>query len=144
MPTNVDLNLFDVLPEDVAEGVHDLGSDTLKAMLSNTAPTASDAQKSDITEISAGNGYTAGGHSFALTSSSQTSGLYKLILADLTIAASGGSIGPFRYVVFYNDTSTNDKLIGWWDYGSSTSITDGNQLTIDTHATNGVLQIENQ
>ena len=134
-------NKFNSFVEAMAEAVHDLGSDTLKVMLTNTAPVATNTQKSDITEISAGNGYTAGGTQPTISSSSQTSGTYKLVLADVTFTASGGSIGPFRYFVLYNDTATNDELILWHDYSSSITLLDGESITWDASATNGILQI---
>ena len=126
-------NKFNSFVEAVAEGVHNLGSDTLKVMLTNTAPTAADTQKSDLTEISAGNGYTAGGSTATTSSSSQTSGTYSLVLTDVVFTATG-SVGPFRYAVLYNDTATNDELIGYWDYGSSISLANGETFTVDFDA----------
>lgn len=134
-------NKFNSLVEALAEKVHNLGSDTLKVMLTNTAPSASNTVKADITEISAGNGYTAGGTAATISSSSQTSGTYKLVLADVVFTASGGSIGPFRYAVLYNDTAASDELIGYWDYGSSLTLAAGETFTTDFDATNGVLQL---
>ena len=134
-------NKFNSLVEALAEKVHNLGADTLKVMLTNTAPSASNTVKADITEISAGNGYTAGGTAATISSSSQTSGTYKLVLADVVFTASGGSIGPFRYAVLYNDTATSDELIGYWDYGSSITLASGETFTVDFDATNGVLTL---
>lgn len=112
-------------------------------MLTNSAPSATNSVKADLTEISAGNGYTAGGATLTVSSSAQSSGTYKLVIADATITASGGSIGPFRYVAIYNDTPTSpaDPLIGYYDYGSSITLADGEAFTIDFDATNGVLQL---
>ncbi len=134
---------FNSFVEHLAEKVHDLGADTLKILLTNSAPTSSNTVKADLTEISAGNGYSAGGPTATISSSSQTSGTYKLVLADITITASGGSIGPFRYFTLYNDTPTSpaDPLIGFWDYGSSITLADGESVTVDFSASNGVLQI---
>lgn len=136
-------NKFNSFVEHVAEKVHDLGADTLKIMLTNTAPVATNTVLADITEISAGNGYTAGGGQATQSASSQTSGTYKLVCADVSWTASGGSIGPFRYAVLYNDTpaSPADPLIGWWDYGTNLTLTDGNTFTVDLSAANGVLQL---
>jgi hypothetical protein len=134
-------NKFNSFVEAVAEKVHNLGADTLKVALSNTAPVASNTQLSNITQISAVNGYTAGGTATTITSSAQTSGTYKLVITDVVFTASGGSIGPFQYVVLYNDTATNDELIGWYDYGTALTITNGNTFTVDFDGTNGVLTI---
>lgn len=132
---------FNSLSEALAEKIHNLGSDTLRILLSNVAPVATNTQKSNLTEISAGNGYSAGGPSATISSSAQSSGLYKLVLADVTITASGGSIGPFRYVVLYDDTATNDELIEFWDYGSSITLADGESFVVDFDPTTGALQL---
>lgn len=132
---------FNSFVEAMAEKVHNLGSDTLKVMLTNTAPSAANTVKTDITEIAAGNGYTAGGESVTITASAQTSGTYKLVGNDVTWTASGGSIGPFRYVVLYNDTATNDELIGYYDYTTNLTVTSGNSFTVDFDQTNGILTL---
>jgi hypothetical protein len=135
-------NKFNSLCEALAEKKHDLGADTLKIMLTNSAPLATNTVKANLTDISAGNGYTAGGTAVTISASSQTSGLYKLVGSDVVFTASGGSIGPFRYAVLYNDTATNDELIGWWDYGSSITLLTGETLTVDLDASNGILTIQ--
>lgn len=136
-------NKFNQFVEDVAEKVHNLGADTLKILLTNVAPAATTAVKADLTEITAQNGYSAGGATVTITASAQTTGTYKLVGNDVTLTASGGSFGPFRYAVLYNDTPTSpaDPLIGWWDYGSNLTITDGNSFTVDLDQTNGILQL---
>lgn len=135
-------NKFNSFVEALAEKKHDLGADTLKVLLTNTAPLATNAVKADLTEISAGNGYTAGGNTASVTSSSQSSGLYRLVLGDpATWTASGGSIGPFRYAALYNSSATNSELIGWWDYGSSITLADGESFTVDFDPATGVLTI---
>ena len=132
-------NKFNSFVEAVAEKVHNLGADTLKIMLTNSAPVATNTQKSNLTDISAGNGYSAGGTPVTVTASSQTSGTYSLVGNDVVFTASGGSIGPFRYAVLYNDTATNKELIGWFDYGSSITLANGENFTVDFGAT--ILQI---
>ena len=136
-------NKINAFVENLAEGVHDLGSDTLKVMLTNSAPLATNTVKANLTEISAGNGYTAGGTQATISASEQTSGTYKLTLTDVTFTATGGSIGPFRYVVLYNDTPTSptDPLIGWYDYGSSITLATGETFTVDFDGSAGVLTL---
>lgn len=133
-------NKFNSFVEAVAEKVHNLGSDTLKVALSNTAPSAANTVLANITQISNGNGYTTGGSTATTSSSSQTSGTYKLVLADVTFTATG-SMGPFRYAVLYNDTATNDELIGWWDYGSSITLASGETFTVDFDPSTGALTL---
>jgi hypothetical protein len=135
-------NKFNAFVADVANKVHNLGSDTLKVMLTNTAPSATNAIKSDITEISAGNGYSAGGVAATLVSSTQSGGLYTLKLNTATFTASGGSIATFRYAVLYNSTPVNGNLVGWYDYGATLSITTGNSFQVQFDGTNGVLTIQ--
>jgi hypothetical protein len=135
-------NKFNSFVEALAEKKHDLGADTLKVMLTNSAPLATNSLKANLTEITAGNGYTAGGSIASITSSTQTTGTYKLVLGDPTTwTATGGSIGPFRYAALYNDTATNDELIGWWDYGSSITLATGESFAVDFDPTTGVLTI---
>ena len=131
---------FQPFVEALAEKVHNLGADTLKVALTNTAPNASDATLSQITQIANGNGYTTGGTQATISSSAQTSGTYKLVLNDVVFTASG-SLGPFRYAVLYNDTASNDELIGYWDYGSSVTLASCDTFTVDFDGSAGVLTI---
>ena len=123
--------------EALAEKSHNLGSDQLSVALTNSAPSAANTVLADITEITYTN---LSSRAITTSSSAQTSGTYKLVLTDLVLTASG-SVGPFRYVVLYNDTSTGDMLIGWYDYGSSITLANGETLTLDFDGTNGVLQL---
>lgn len=129
-------NKYNVFVENLAEKTHNLGSDVLKVALTNTAPNASThTVLADITELAAGNGYTAGGNQSLQSSSSQTAGTYTLVTADpATWTAAGGSIGPFRYAVLYNSTAVGGPLIGWWDYGSSITLGLGENFTVDLGA----------
>lgn len=133
-------NKFDAFVEDLAHKVHNLGSDTLKVALTNTAPVAGDSVLADITQISSGNGYTTGGAQATITSSGQTSGTYKLVLADVTFTATG-TVGPFQYAVLYNDTASGDPLIGWWDYGSAVTLATNETFTVDFDASAGALTL---
>jgi hypothetical protein len=134
-------NKFDIFVLDLSNKVHNLGSDTLKIMLTDVAPVRTNTVKANITDIAAGNGYTAGGATATLVSNTQTSGTQKLILGQPTFTASGGAIAQFRYAVLYNSTAASGNLIGWWDYGAEVNITSGNSFQVQTDQTNGVLQI---
>ena len=131
---------FNSFVEAVAHKKHDLSADTLKVVLTNSPPSASNTQLSDITQITNGNGYTTGGATATISSSGQSSGVYKLVLADVVFTATG-SVGPFQYAVLYNDTSTNDLLIGWWDAGYAITLANTETFTFDANATNGVLTL---
>lgn len=134
-------NKFNAFVADVANKVHNLGSDTLKIMLSNTTVLATNAIKTDITDLTTGGGYTAGGTAVGTVTSTQTSGTYKLVPSADVVFTSTSSIGPFRYAVVYNSTAASGNLIGWWDFGSSVTLTTGNTFTVDMDQTNGILQI---
>lgn len=137
-------NKFQAFVEALAEKKHNLGADTFKVQLMNTAPDAAlDLIETDLpADLSTGFGYTAGGNSAGVaTGSAQTAGTYKLTIADLVFTASGGAIGPFRYVVLLNDTATNKDLIGYYDYGSSVTLNDGETFTVDFDAAAGVLTL---
>ena len=134
-------NKFNVTVLDLAQKVHNLGSDTLKVMLTNTAPVAANAVKADITDLSTSGGYTAGGGTATLVSSAQSSGLYTLKLNNVTTTASG-AVGPFRYAVLYNSTAASGNLIGWWDYGSAVTLANGDTFTVSFDGTNGVLTLQ--
>ena len=136
-------NKYYVFVEALAEKTHNLGSDTLKVALTNTAPTVATDTVWNTTVApapAAANGYSAGGNTITTTSSAQTTGTYKLVLADSVFTASGGSIGPFRYVILYNSTASN-AVIGYYDYGSSITLADTETFTVDFDATNGVLTL---
>ena len=132
-------NKFNSFVDALSKKVHNLGSDVLKVMLTNSAPVATNSQKSNLTDITAGNGYTAGGTATTPTLSN-SSGTEKLVCTDVVFTATG-AVGPFRYAVLYNDTATNKELIGWWDYGSSISLANGETFTVDFDGTNGVLTL---
>lgn len=111
----------------LANGVHNLASNQITVALTNTAPAATDATLSQITEISYAN---CSSRNITTTSSTQTAGTYSLVLVDLVLTASG-TVGPFRYVVIYDNTSASDNLIGYYDYGTNVTLNNGETFTID-------------
>lgn len=130
---------FNKFLEALAEGGYNLGSDTLKFALTNTEPTAATDTVFDPDTKhpppAAANGYTTGGHTATIDSSAESGGTYTLACTtDVVITATAGGIGPFRYVILYDDTSATDLLIGYWDYGSSITLASGETFTIDVTA----------
>jgi hypothetical protein len=132
-------NYFNHTTLDIGEKVHNFNSDTFKIMLTNTAPTATNAVKSDISEISAGNGYSAGGTAVGSSALSLSGSTATMTGSNVVFTASGGSIGPFRYAVLYNSTAASGNLAGWWDYGSSVTLSSGETFTVDLSG--GILTI---
>lgn len=134
-------NKFNQFVQDLAEKVHNLSTDTCNVYLSNAAPSASgDLIKTDMAEISTGNGYT--GPVDTQNTGAETGGTYTLTGTMVVITASG-AVGPFQYVVLYNDTPTSplDPLIGWWDYGSALTLQAGETFSIkfNNSATTGTI-----
>jgi len=126
--------------EHLAEKVHNLGSDQLVVALSNTAPGSESTPPSgattacvlaNVTQVSYTN---CSSRNLTTSSSAQSGGTYALSVADLTLTASGGTLGPFRYVYVYNDTAINDELLGYYDYGSALTLADGDSLLLDLPA----------
>lgn len=134
---------FNGFVEQIAEKVHNLGSDVLKLYLTNTAPAAANVQYGSPPPIGAGNGYPACGITLTIAGSSQSSGTYKLDVTgcDPVFKAVGGTVGPFQYVVLYNSTPPEGYLISAWDYGSAVTLQATETFTVDFSAANGVLQI---
>lgn len=124
-------NKFNDFAEQLGLEVHNLNTDTFKVMLTNTAPVATNTIKTNITEITAGNGYTAGGDDITNTWSENPAATGEMVAVDVTFTASGGSIGPFRYPVIYNDTALSDNLMSWFDHGSAVTLSDGESFTVD-------------
>jgi len=134
--------------EHLAEGAHDLDTHQLTVAMSNTNPTGEGSNpKTDgngllanVTQVS----YTyCSSRDITLSASSQTSGVYKLVLVDLTLSASGGAVGPMEWFYIYNSGTgvLTNPLICVFDYGSAVTLNDGEDLDIDFDGTNGLFQI---
>lgn len=139
-------NKFNIFVLDIAQAKHNLnssGGHVLNVALTNTVPVNTNAILSDITQIGAGNGYSAGGTATTISASTQSSGTFKMVCTNVVFTASGGTIGPLRYAVLYNVTQTTPlkPLIAWWDYGSSITLNDTETFTVSFDATNGVFTL---
>lgn len=135
MATFTKINSF---VENLAEKLIDLSGAGLTIALTNTAHTSTWDELADLTQVSYTN---LSSRVLTVSSSAQTSGTYKLVVNDLVLTSSGGPTGPFRYIYIYDDSSTGDKLIAYWDYGSALTLNDTDTLTLNFDGTNGVLQL---
>ncbi len=133
-------NKFNSFVEALGQKKHNLNADMLKVVLSNTAPSASNSVLADIVQIANGNGYTTGGATAGSNTFVQSGGTAKLVANDVTFTATG-SLGPYRYSILYNDTATNDELIGWWDKGASETLSSGETHTVNFDSGTGILQL---
>lgn len=122
-------NKFQDFSEQLVLGIYDFDTNVFKVMLTNVAPVATNTIKANLTEISAGNGYTAGGNTTTVTVS-ETTGTTTVSGTQVVFTASGGTMATFRYVVLYNDSATNKNLVGWWDNGSTVSLADTETFTV--------------
>lgn len=142
-------NKFDVFVQDLCYGSHvikTVGGNTFKLLLTNTSPNSADTvvdnsappavikSTSNATELSTGNGYTAGGTTIgAPTTASQSGGTFTFAAAQVVWTASSGTIGAFQYVALFNDstaTSATRPPVAWWNYGSSITLNDGETFTV--------------
>jgi len=129
-------NKFQQFIEEVYSKSHDFGSDTIEVALTNVLPVNTNTVLANITEIAYTN---ISARVLTLSSSGQTAGIYKAIFDDLVLTATG-AVATFRYVVIFNQTSTGDMLIGWYDYGSAVTMANGETFTVDSSQVNGILQ----
>lgn len=134
---------FDCFVEDMAHRVHDLAADTLKCMLVDVQPNRVNAVVADLSEIVSGNGYVLGGKVAPFISDGQINGQYTLYLANPSQwVASGGTIGPFKYVVLYNASRPGGPLIAWWEYpGAAITMQPTEKFGHDLDQVNGTLQL---
>ncbi len=123
--------------EPMLEGMN-LGTDSWKVALAATINLADTAFTPGTTDLATANGYTAGGNTCSLTSSSQSGGTYKLVLASPAVWTAAGAGFNFRYAILWN--ATTNQPVGAWDYGSSQAVAAGETVTVTLDGTNGVLQ----
>lgn len=130
-------NKFNFFVQDIANKIHNLGSDQLTIALTDSAPGATNHVLADITQVSYTN---LSSRNITTISSTQTSGTYNLKLTNATLNATG-TVAQFRYIVIYNSTAASGNLIGWFDNGSEINLTNGQALNVNFDATNGLLSI---
>ncbi len=129
---------FNCFIADCAQKKHNIavGGDQLKLALTNVAPVAGNTVLANITEISYTN---LSARALTISAAGQTGGVFKCVVDDLTLNATG-DVGPFRYIVVYNDTATNDELVSFFDKGESITLHNGESMLADFDQTNGLFQ----
>jgi len=121
-------------------GSINLGADTLKLALTNVAPVATHTQLGQLTQIAAGGGYTTGGFTLTVSSSTHASGLYRCLIDDYTFTP-GGTVANFQWAVVYDDTTANDPPLWYYDYGSAVTLTTGVPFVFDFDGTLGAVRV---
>src|SRR5436190_22057050 len=138
-------NKFNCFVQDIANRQHDMKtgtSDVYKVYLTGATPVATNTVYNTLVDLPTASGYSAGGISIGTIIGAQISGTFRFSgSTDPSWTASGGSIGPFQYAVLYNSTSATRPLIGWWDYGTAITLSNGNTFTVDLDQVNGILTI---
>ena len=124
-------NKFQDFVEQLGLAKHAFGTHVFKVVLSNSAPVATNTILANITQISNANGYTTGGIDAQVTWAEVT-GTATATGTMVTWTCVTAPMGPFEYVVLYNDTQTSpaDPLVGWWDYGSALTLQVGETFSV--------------
>lgn len=129
---------FNQFASRVARGIYDFSSDQIAFALTNSAPAAGAITLADINQVPNSGGYTSAGVNIVTGSFDVSNPLIaKLILNDYKLIATGGPIGPFRYVVIFDRTVTSGGspyLMGYADYGLSITLAENESLTLDFNA----------
>jgi hypothetical protein len=128
-------NKFLPATEQMNEGMN-AQTDTWKIVL---ATALANTDTTITAEVPNGNGYTTGGNTATVTTSSTTAGVYKLVLASPSVWTASGAGFTFRYAILYN--STTSTPVGYWDYGSSQAVAVGETVTVTLDGTNGVYTV---
>lgn len=128
-------NKYTAAIEPLLEAVN-AGTDTWKIALSNTINAADTTFVAGTTDLATSGGYTAGGNTATTTTSAQSAGTYKLVLASPTVWTATGGGFTFRYAILYDFTTLIP--VGYWDYGSSQVVAVGETVTVTLDGTNGV------
>ena len=129
----VSFNFYDNFKLQLPQVKFNLLTDVVKVTLHTSAyvPSASHTQRSNLTnELATANGYTNGGVTLANKTLAVNAGVLKFDADDITLTAVGGQIGPARYAAIWDDTVTNDLLIGWIDFGEDKTAGDGTDFKI--------------
>ena len=127
-------NNFRVL---IAQGAVDFDANTFKAIAMKEGFVFNPATHDLYADVSAseqttGYGYTAGGVTLTGVSIAQndTDARADITWNNITWTASGGDVGPLAGVIIYDDTITNDPIVGYIDFGGAYTVADGGTATV--------------
>jgi len=105
-------------------------TDTFRAVFHSDAPVvATDDELADLTQVT-GTGYTAGGEDIQ-NDATRSGGTVTMTAVDVVWTAGAADWTAGRYVSIHDDTSVTDKLMNYYDYGSSFTLGNGETLTLD-------------
>lgn len=126
--------------EQLVRGVHQFGTHTFKLALSNTAPSATNTQLSNITQIAYTN--LLGGVAPTVTITvAETSGT-TTVGGDQVVFTATGALPTFQYLILYNDTATNKNLVDFWDNGTAITLANAGETftwKFNNTASNGTI-----
>lgn len=116
------------------------GTDQWAFALAASVP-AGTAFVAGTTDLATGGGYTQGGANVSTTSSGESAGTFKLVLAAPAVWTASGGGFTFRYVLLVN--KTNNINVGYWDNGSNIVMngTNADTFTFTPDGTNGVFTV---
>jgi hypothetical protein len=123
---------YEPFVEGLADKLFDLfgTTDTVKAAIHSDAPTAAtDDELADLTQIT-GTGYTAGGDD-TQNNATRSGGTVTMTATDIVWTGGAGGFTAGRYVSLHDDTSTTDRLIQSYDYGSNFTVAVGETFTLN-------------
>jgi hypothetical protein len=134
MATSIYYKVNDFVDQ-LCRGVHDFSGDTFKIGLTNIDPTSAATDFNALTEITAQNGYVAGGTALTGVTLVETAGVVTFDANNVVFTAAGGSFGPFQYCVLMNATPSAGGLVypivGYFDYAAALTLNDTETFTVN-------------
>ena len=122
--------------------------DSLKLMLLNntasfnaTHTTLNQVAGSGHTKEVAGNGWTVGGEDVTPDYETYDTNSARIIFDQISVLAAGGDIGPAYAYVIYDDADTDDRPLGYCDFGGARTANDGTPFNVDSPSA-GMFYIE--
>lgn len=136
--------MYNSAREYIGDGTIDLDTNTFKMLLTSNSYTPNPANTvyADITnQVANGNGYTTGGATLTSVTWTHTGTTATWDAADVSWTATGGTIGPIRNAVIYDDTSASKVLVCYCILDSGDiNVTNGSTFTVAFNAS-GILTL---